>query len=352
VRQVRFGVAFFLRDGIGKIVERVRVVEELGYDSVWLAEAQLLTPEMYTLLATCAHNTRRITIGPGVTTFVTRHPTITASGLAALAEIAPGRVGARFGFGGTSTHGVGLPAARLEEYRNGFKLIARLLQGETARINGLDVKLTWANPSLTRQVTLYSQIGSGPRSQRLAGELGHPISLSLPLHEVPEALGRIGDGAEASGRSRSDIGISWWSNLSISHDWEAIKEHQLEMVATRLRTDPVRFARGVSSEHPGADPGLVQRLSQAYDPLQHGDPRAAYAQMLMDCPDDLWRGWLKGRLVGTLDEVAATLGQALEHEEVFEVIVGPRQPTSRLSVEQILKTFARAFLRENPTDKP
>jgi len=121
------------------------------------------------------------------------------------------------------------------------------------------------------------------------------------------------------------------------------------MVATRLRTDPVRFARGVSSEHPGADPALIQRLSEADNPLQHGDPRAAYAQILMDCPDDLWRGWLKGRLVDTPDEVGATLRQALDHEEVFEVIVGPRQPTSKLSVEEILESFARQFLRENPT---
>ena len=132
--------------------------------------------ELYTLLATCAHNTRRITLGPGVTTLVTRHPTTTAAALAALAEIAPGRVGARFGFGGTSTHGIGLRSARLEEYRTGFELVAQLLQGETAQVNGQDVKLVWADPSLTQQITLYPQIGSGPRSQRLAGELGHPVT--------------------------------------------------------------------------------------------------------------------------------------------------------------------------------
>ena len=340
--QVRYGVALFLRESVRSIVEKVQLAEELGYDSVWLAEAQLLTPELYTLLATCVHNTRRITLGPGVTTLVTRHPTTTAAALAALAEIAPGRGGARFGFGGTSTHGIGLRSARLEEYRTGFQLVARLLQGETAQVNGQDVKLVWADPSLTRQITLYPQIGSGPRSQRLAGELGHPVSLSVPLHEVPEALVRIGEGAEARGGSREEVRVSWWSNLSVSHDWQAIKEHQLETVATRLRSDPVRFAQGVlKSEEPGADQDLVRRLSEAYDPLDHGNPAAPYAQMLMECSDDLWREWLKGRLVGTPDEVLGTLRHALQPNEVFEVIVGPRQTTPRMSVEQIMETFAR-----------
>jgi alkanesulfonate monooxygenase SsuD/methylene tetrahydromethanopterin reductase-like flavin-dependent oxidoreductase (luciferase family) len=342
MRQIRYGVALFIRGGVRSIVEKVRLAEELGYDSVWLAEAQLLTPELYTLLATCLHNTRRITVGAGVTTVVTRHPSITASGLAALAEISPGRVGARFGFGGTSAHGVGLRPARLEVFRRDLGFIASLLRGESARVNGLDVKLAWADPAASRQVRLYVQVSAGPRVQRLAGELGYPISLSLALHRFPEALRRMREGAASAGRSFDDTPLSWWSEVCISDDFEVIKEHQVELVATRIRGDLRRppDAGEVVSEI-GANAALARQLAEAYNPLQHGDPRAPYAQMLMASPDEMWREWLKGRLVGTPSEVVATLRQALEHEQICEVIVGPRQPTARLSVEQILETFAR-----------
>ena len=45
--------------------------------------------------------------------------------------------------------------------------------------------------------------------------------------------------------------------------------------------------------------------------------------------------------MGTPDEVLSTLRQALRQDGVFEVIVGPRQTTPRMSVEQVLETFAR-----------
>jgi alkanesulfonate monooxygenase SsuD/methylene tetrahydromethanopterin reductase-like flavin-dependent oxidoreductase (luciferase family) len=340
MRQMRYGVAFFIRGGVRSIVEKVRLAEELGYDSVWLAEAQLLTPELFTLLATCLHETRRITIGPGVTTVVTRHPSVTASGLAALAELAPGRVGARFGIGGTSAHGVGLRPARLATFRRDFGFIASLLRGESARTNGLDVRLAWADPAVTRQIPLYVQVSAGPRVQRLAGELGHPVSLSLALHRFPGALQRMREGAAAAGRAFEQTPLSWWSEVCVSEDFEVIKEHQVELVATRIRGD-LRRALAEDEAEIGADVEVARQLTERYNPLQHGDPRASYAQLLMESPDAMWRKWLEGRLVGTPDEVVATLRQALEYEQVCEVIVGPRQPTARLSVEQLLETFAR-----------
>jgi alkanesulfonate monooxygenase SsuD/methylene tetrahydromethanopterin reductase-like flavin-dependent oxidoreductase (luciferase family) len=341
MRDIKFGVAFFLRDSARAIVEKVRLVEELGYDSVWLAEAPLHTPELYTLMTTALHNTSRITVGSGVTTVVTRHTSITAAALATLAELFPGRVGARFGLGGTSVTAVGVRPSRLAEFQQGMHEVAALLRGETVNMNGSDFRLRWAKPELTRQVRLYTQMGPGPNSQRTAGTIGLPVSLSTGANEIPDALRRIGEGMAAAGRSPRDVRLSWWSQMSISSDWQMIKEHMLETVATHIRSDLIRRASVEMSPRPGVPPDLGQRLADAYHPSQHGDPRAPYAQILMDQPESVWKAFLGDRLVGTPDEVLAILQTALRHQEVFEVIVGPRQPTERLSVEQLLETFAR-----------
>ena len=54
-------------------------LEQLGFDSVVLADTQCLTPEVWTQLMLLAVNTERVQLGTGVTNPVSRDPSVTAS---------------------------------------------------------------------------------------------------------------------------------------------------------------------------------------------------------------------------------------------------------------------------------
>ena len=341
MRPIRFGFEIFSRGPVAKIIEEVQYAEELDYDSVWFTDSQLVMPELYTKLTACALNTKRITLAPGVTNTRTRHPTVTASALATLADLAPGRVAAGIGVGGSSHHPLGWKPDRLADFRRNFELIARLLQGESVVDDGHELKLTWADPEITRQVRLDVHVGSGPRSQRLAGEMGYPVGLGAELYELPQALERINAGAAAVGRTAQGSGVCWWAGaLFFSDDWQAIKEQMAGTLSMLFRLRYQRFRQGhLRPDELGVDVELARRVFEAYQYAEHGATSAPQAQLVLEQPDELWKEWLKGRMVGTPEEVLTRLRQGLQHEAISEVVFTPHLPTEQMKA--IMETFAK-----------
>src|SRR5581483_3584356 len=165
---VRFGVHVHYEGSPRGVIEQVKLAEQLGYDSAWIGDSQLIMPEAYATLGACAVQTSRIALGTGVSNAGTRHPAVIASALAALSDLAPGGVAAVIGVGGSSHHSLGRNPDSLATLRGNFELIAHLLAGEPAPYNGRDLRLVWANPEHTRRVRLFAHAG-GPRGQRQAG---------------------------------------------------------------------------------------------------------------------------------------------------------------------------------------
>src|SRR5439155_353699 len=66
-------------------------LEAEGVRRVWVIDSQLAMKDVYAGLVVAALNTTRIGLGTGVTNAVTRHPTVTANAIAAVAEISHGR---------------------------------------------------------------------------------------------------------------------------------------------------------------------------------------------------------------------------------------------------------------------
>jgi len=77
----------------------IAIAEQLGYDRAWLFDTPQQSPDVWMMLALAAQRTERIGLGPGVLVPMLRHPMVNASGAAALAALAPGRVAVAFGTG-------------------------------------------------------------------------------------------------------------------------------------------------------------------------------------------------------------------------------------------------------------
>src|SRR5205814_10266543 len=87
---------------------QVQLAERLGYDTVWMTDSHLVCRELWVTLAACAVATSRIRLGPGVTVPHSRHVSVTASAIATLHDLAPGRVVICIGQGGSSAQTMGL----------------------------------------------------------------------------------------------------------------------------------------------------------------------------------------------------------------------------------------------------
>ena len=89
--KVKFGVGLFATENAREGLRLAQLADDLGYDRFWVGDSHMIWREPYVLMGAMAATTKRIAIGPGVTHPLVRHITVTASAMATLNELAPGR---------------------------------------------------------------------------------------------------------------------------------------------------------------------------------------------------------------------------------------------------------------------
>ena len=340
---VRFGVHVHLEGPVPEVIERVVLAEELGYDSVWVGDSQMIMPDPYAVLGACALQTKRITLGIGVSNTSTRHPTVIASGLSALADLAPGRVAAAIGVGGSSHGALGRKPDKLGDFRSNFEFIAGLLRGEEMPYNDQELKLVWATPERSSQVRLFAHAG-GPKGQRQAGEMGYGVELPVGQDELPKALERVNAGAATAGRTVGDREVCWWGvgTIWLSDDWRTVKEPLAAGLSMRFNGRYRLLLEGrITEDDLGVDVDVARRVYELYDHVQHSVSTSPAAQFLLHQPDEMWQEWFKTTLVGRPEEVADRIRPAIKNEAVSEIVFSPRLSTERVSVEDVMEHFAK-----------
>jgi len=110
--------AHFLPEDFPVFVESVQAAERAGYERAWLVDGQMLWQDLYVYMTHALAATERIVVGSGVTNPLTRHPAVTASAHATLADLHPGRVVLGIGRGDNAVRTLGhkpVPTAELAE---------------------------------------------------------------------------------------------------------------------------------------------------------------------------------------------------------------------------------------------
>src|SRR5260370_4197282 len=97
----RCGLNRFASRAVEAFAGDVHRAEQLGWDAALQPDSQLRRRDTYVLLAAAARVTERIALGPLLANPVNRHPTVTASSIATVDELAPGRGLVGWGGGGT-----------------------------------------------------------------------------------------------------------------------------------------------------------------------------------------------------------------------------------------------------------
>lgn len=328
---MKFDIGILASQPLPVIVEQVRLAESLGFDTAWIADTHLVCRELWVVLTSCTAATSRIRLGPGITVPHTRHISVTASAIATLHELAPGRLVLGVGTGGSASETMGLSVAKtarvatLESMAHSLK---RLLRGESIRLDtGTDARLAWLPQPV--DIPLYLA-GSGPRMLDAAGRLGDGAIMYSGVAPwlLEAALACVHAGAQAAGRVPADVDVALWAPTSIAADRALARDHVRGRVASALRhAFPVRWSP--------EDQAVIDQVRAAYDSYQHATAASKHRLLITDRFVDLMA------LAGTPDNVREQVQRVAAVGGVNRIILLPQVPGQDfVQREQVLRLFA------------
>jgi 5,10-methylenetetrahydromethanopterin reductase len=152
------------------IAAEARRAERYGFDVAWIADSQLLWRDVFATMAVAATQTETIELATAVTNVVTRHPSVVASGINTVADLAPGRVILGLGTGDSSVKPLGMRPSSRAELRAAIEQIRTLLSGNEFDYGERRARLRDAHGPVPVHIA-----ASGPRTLQLAGEIADGV---------------------------------------------------------------------------------------------------------------------------------------------------------------------------------
>lgn len=235
---MKLGLMMPLRKDVSINMDRVKLAETLGFDSVWMGEAwgpDALTPAAYVLA-----QTEKIKVGTSILQMTARAPACTAQSAMTLNGLSKGRFILGLGASGPQVvegwHGVpfGRPVTRLKEYVEILrKVMAREEKLEHKGFNyslpydgedgtGLGKPLKILMPE-DRSIPIYSA-SITPKGLEASAEVADgciPIWMNPEQFDVLEP--GIQSGLEKSGRTLKDFDVAPFVHVQMGDDIDACR---------------------------------------------------------------------------------------------------------------------------------
>jgi F420-dependent oxidoreductase-like protein len=215
------------------LVKRVQIADDLGVESVWVAEAW--GRDAFSILTQLALATKKVQLGTAIVNVFSRSPAVLAMTFGTLDELSGGRAIIGLGSSGANViehwHGVPFkkPATRLREY---IQIIDMIMRREKLNYDGEIFKLargfTMQFPTLRDHIPTY--IASiTPKSMVQTGEIADGwIPIYWPKDKIASGVDTIMEGAKKAGKSRADVTVAPALVMQIT---DAGSEEQIRMQA-------------------------------------------------------------------------------------------------------------------------
>jgi 5,10-methylenetetrahydromethanopterin reductase len=205
--------AHFLPEDLPVFIASVRAAEEAGYARAWLVDGQMLWQDLYVYMSHALAATDRIAVGSGVTNPLTRHPSVTASAHATLADLHPGRVLLGIGRGDNAVRTLGLKPVPTADLADTVPRLRAWMAGEEAD----GTRIRWAHEHVPIMMG-----ATGPRNLRLAGAMADVAMIYVGVHpaSVRWAIEHVRAGADEAGRDPAKVSIAALCALYVSDDQE------------------------------------------------------------------------------------------------------------------------------------
>jgi len=320
-----------------------RHAEDLGFDSVWAAEAY--GSDSPTVLAWLGGQTSRIALGAAVMQIPARTPAMTAMTAASLERLTGGRFRLGLGVSGPQVsegwHGVrfAAPLGRTREY---LEIVDLALQRNTVAYQGRHFTLPLPDgPGKALKLTIKPSgpiprylAAVGPKNLQLCGELTDGwLGLFYAPDFAAEQLGQLASGRQRSGRTMDGFDVTATFPLVVGND--------LEECARPVRPYAALYVGGMGSREQNFYNALAVRMgygaeaSRIQDLYLGGQQRDAMAAVPQEFIDST-------SLLGDVGRLAERL-QLLAASGLTTCIVSPYGPVeAKLAA---LSTIAEALDR-------
>ncbi len=214
-----------------EVIEKVKIADELGYDSIWLGESWGY--ELFTSMADLARATKRIKIGAGIANIYSRTPALIASTVATLDERSGGRILLGLGPSGAQViehwHGVPFqkPVQRTREY---VEIIRMILRGEKLVYHGeffnLERGFTLRFRPVRKEIPIYIA-AMGPKNVLQAGEISDGVlPVYWPGNRWGELREQLDEGARKAERPAHSAAIAPYITSFILDENATEEDHQ------------------------------------------------------------------------------------------------------------------------------
>ena len=234
---MRFGIVTDQNQPWASLVERWRLFEQLGFDSVWDCDHYIQPSrptgpyfEGWTLLAGLAARTERIRVGVLVSSNTFRHPALLAKEAVTVDHISNGRLELGLGAGWyvPEHEKFGLdfpsPAELVGRFREAVEIVDGLLRNEVTSYQGRYYQLREApfRPGPVQRPRPPLTIGAkGPRMLEIVARHADAWNSSGTVDEVRERNRILDERCAAIGRDPGEIvrSLYGWAALMPSDPW-------------------------------------------------------------------------------------------------------------------------------------
>ena len=320
----RFGLNRFDARSVEAFAADVRRAEDLGWDAAFQPDSQLRRRDTYVLLAAAARVTERITLGPLLANPMNRHPTVTASSIATIDELAPGRVLLGWGVGDTAVRLAGLRPARVKELESSTRLMRALLDGHSVDVGA-------ARPARLphhRPVPIWIAAG-GPRTLRMAGGVADGVFIRVGTHaaNIAVAVDAIRAGAREVGRDPAQVQLGAVFHTVLVEEPARAVTMAKSMAAGYYEYSPTLF------EPPrlawsGPDLETLKHRHQVWPDFHHAPDLEASGRVVDFLPAEAADAFaLRGGPAEVADQLVATLRAAPAAFEYVVLHPIPNPPT-------------------------
>jgi 5,10-methylenetetrahydromethanopterin reductase len=172
-------------------VEHVALAEELGYERAWLYDSPALYFDVWATLARVAGRCGRIGLGTSVIVPRLRHIAVTASAVAQIANLAPGRFTLGIGAGFTGARTLGAKPMRWDRIVEFTEALRALWRGEAVEWEGQVIELMYDRqylPVLPFEVPIWFG-AEGPKGLDAARRVADGV---LSVRLGPEGFDQVG----------------------------------------------------------------------------------------------------------------------------------------------------------------
>ncbi len=292
---MQFSVGFYQSGPVQEFVRLGQLAESLGFDGLWLNDAQCRWRDVYVSLAAIGASTSRILLGPSVTNPLTRHLTVTASAMYSLHELTGGRARMGIGIGDAAVKDVGKRPVRISDLAQATEAIRELWAGNEVQLEESRSRL-WYAAAAPRSIPVYFA-ASSPKLIRSAGQFADGVLLNIgsaPSY-IQAALAKVEQGALAGGRALRDVKVAARIATCVSDEPDARRYVRSRVGIALLNRMPADLDEN--------ELRAVEKIRGAHDPREHLQLKAGYAQHVTDSLVDKFA--LAGRPEECLERVRA-----------------------------------------------